>query len=208
MPIQNRVDAWGRMHAVAAHGAFMGNRGHLHDESRKLVRRFQHKRWVTCALSFEGRKREIWGPRTYSELFFLDEATAFSAGHRPCAECRRARYNEFKAAWLAANAHLVLGSRGAIDEIDALIHQERVDPGGKKSYTAAASSLPNGTVVVHLGVPRVVLGGRLLQWSFDGYSDPMPIEGVMEVAVLTPKSVAAAFAQGFVPQIHESASAL
>src|SRR5262245_6877749 len=94
-PKQNRVDPFGRLHAVEARGTWMGNRGVLHNERGQVVAQWRLKRWITCTLSFKNRWRPVFTPRRYSELFFLDEATAFSAGHRPCAECRRERYNEF-----------------------------------------------------------------------------------------------------------------
>src|SRR6185295_157110 len=99
MPLENRVDPWGCIHAVAARGTLLGNRGKLHDETRRLTRQWDRKAWVTCELEHDGRKREVFGANSYSELFFLDEATAFSAGHRPCASCRRTRYAEFKSKW-------------------------------------------------------------------------------------------------------------
>jgi hypothetical protein len=103
MPLQNRVDPWGRLVALNLRGTWLGNRGILHNEKKKIIAPWRHKAWVTCQLEFKGRKRQIFSPGSYSELFFLDEVTAFAAGHRPCAECRRDRYNEFKAAWLAMN---------------------------------------------------------------------------------------------------------
>jgi hypothetical protein len=96
MPLQNRVDPYGRLQAVGTRGAWMGNRGVLHDEAKKIVSAWRSKRWITCALEFRGRRREVFAPHRYSELFFLDEATSLAAGHRPCAECRRNRYKEFR----------------------------------------------------------------------------------------------------------------
>src|SRR5215831_5062323 len=133
MPLQNRVDPYGRLVATPERGTLMGNRGVLHDESRRVVAAWRTKRWIACVLSFRGRKREVFTPRRYSELFFLDEATSLSAGHRPCAECRRARYNEFRAAWSAA--HGGNGRFAGADDMDDVIHAERVERGGgKKTY--------------------------------------------------------------------------
>ena len=110
MPLQNRVDPYGKLHAIAARGAWMGNRGILHDDEKRIVAPWRLKRWITCALTFRGRKRQVFAPHRYSELFFLDEATSFAAGHRPCAECRRERYNEFRAAWFEANQAAISAS--------------------------------------------------------------------------------------------------
>jgi len=212
MPLQNRVDPHGRIRAVAARGAWMGNRGVLHDASRRLVAPWRLRRWITCALDFEDRHREVFAPNRYSELFFLDEATALSAGHRPCAECRRRRYDAFRAAW-------ALGRRGgasrlpSAEAIDAVLHAERLDRGGeKRTYRAALSTLPPGTMVEHGGRPHLWWDGRLRPWSFDGYGRAARVSSAARLAaprsnvvVLTPKSSVAALRAGFVPQVHASA---
>ena len=125
MPLQNRVDPWGNLIAVTARGAWMGNRGALHNAHNEIITLWKRKPWVTCALDFKGRKRQVFGPNTYSELFFLDEATAFSAGHRPCATCRRDRYNAFKEEWIKVN-HPDAPPSLPIAEIDKQIHTERI----------------------------------------------------------------------------------
>lgn len=102
--LQNRVDPWGALCATASRGTLMGNRGILHDDRNRIVRPWAHRAWVTCLLEFNGIKRSRpFSPGNYSELFFIDEATAFSAGHRPCAHCQRLRHREFKDAWVRAN---------------------------------------------------------------------------------------------------------
>src|ERR1700730_14192737 len=103
-PLQNRVDPFGRLIRTTARGAWMGNRGLIHNEYQQIVRTFRLKAWITCRLEFKGWYRKVMSPNRYTELFFLDEATAFSAGHRPCAECRREDFNRFKAAWLQGNS--------------------------------------------------------------------------------------------------------
>ena len=108
MPLQNRVNPRGTIEQSSARGTYMGNRGVLHNGKRELTRQFKTKAWIICLLEFKGRKRELMTPGRYTELFFLDEVTAFAAGHRPCAECRRKRYNEFRDAWQAANALVAL----------------------------------------------------------------------------------------------------
>jgi len=203
MPLQNRVDPYGRLHAVAARGALMGNRGVLHDDAKRIVASWRLRRWIACVLEFRGRRREVFAPRRYSELFFLDEATALSAGHRPCAECRRGRYEEFRRAWAARE-----GSLPGADDMDRVLHAERLTrKRGKATYAARLSSLPDGVVVEHGGRACLKWGGRLLPWSFDGYGRPVAASSSARVDVLTPRSIVRAIRSGFVPQVHESASA-
>ncbi len=121
MPLQNRVDPWGNLHAVAAYGTCMGNRGILHNEQRQVQRYHQHQNWIICRPSFAGRKRIPMTPGRYTELFFLDEATALAAGHRPCAECTRPRYREFVRCWR-------LGNPGELRRIDTVLHEQRFVP--------------------------------------------------------------------------------
>jgi hypothetical protein len=203
MPFQNRVDPLGRLVATPERGTLMGNRGVLHDESRRIVAAWRTKRWITCVLEFRGRKREVFTPRRYSELFFLDEATSLAAGHRPCSECRRARYEEFRAAWAAANG---TAGRALADDMDAVIHAERVERGGgKKTHDAPRSALPEGAFVEHDGRAYLIRGGRLLPWSFAGYGPARDVESATMVRVLTPASIARTIRAGFVPQVHPSA---
>ena len=124
MPYQNKVDPWGNIHAVKSRGMFLGNRGVLHNENQQIVASHRIKGWVTCLLEFKDRKRKVMSPNRYTELFFLDEATAFSAGHRPCAECRRIRYNEFKEKWLEANGELLQGKKPTATNFDKIIHED------------------------------------------------------------------------------------
>ena len=193
MTLQNRVDPYGALHAVAARGAWMGNRGRLHDADRRIVRPWQVQRWITCVLSFRDRKREVFSPNRYSELFFLDEATSLAAGHRPCAECRRKRYEEFRDALALKTA----------DEIDRVLHAERLDEDGRKrTYRAAPRSLPDGTMVEHGGTPHLLWRGELRPWSFNGYRSEVAVPPETEVTVLTPPSIMAAIRAGFVPQVE------
>jgi hypothetical protein len=202
MGFQNRVDPYGRIVAVPDRGTLMGNRGVLHDESRRIVAPWRTKRWIACVLEFRGRKREVFTPRRYSELFFLDEATSLAAGHRPCAECRRERYNEFRAAWAAAH-----GGRGALpgaDDMDEVIHAERVERGGgKKTYEARASSLPSGTFVELGSRPLLLWNGRAYPWTFSGYG--VAFDAPSErVKVLTPESIVRTIGAGFAPGVHST----
>ena len=189
MPLRNRVDPYGRLHAVEARGAWMGNRGVLHDANREIVAQWRGKRWITCVLDFRGRKRNVFTPGRYTELFFMDEATAYAAGHRPCAECRREDFNRFRAAWP--------GKKESVDDIDAVLHAERT---GERHHDA---DLPTGTFV-DAGGPFLVFAGKLLPWTFEGYGAPAPLPRG-DVRVLTPRSIVKLFRGGLVPQIHPSA---
>ena len=207
MPLRNRVDPWGRLHAVEARGTLLGNRGILHNAQKEIVTQWKGKGWVTCRLQFEGRKREVFSARSYSELFFLDEATAFSAGHRPCATCRRERYNEFKSAWVKANPGLVRSANPPIVEIDKVMHAERaLRGGGKVTFDAPLGDLPPGTFVELGGEAVLVWRGGFLRWSFAGYNGaPLPSAPSTPVRVLTPISIVHVFRSGFVPTVHVSA---
>src|SRR6266545_3937706 len=158
MPLQNRVTPFGNLVAVEGRGLLMGNRGRLHDAERRIVRYAQGRRWIACLTSFQGRRRTVMSPGLYTELFFLDEAVALAAGHRPCAECRRDRFNAFRAAW-AANGHSQLPSA---TEIDNRLHTERVAPDrSKRLCTAALDELPDGVFVVVEGHAFLVWGDAL-----------------------------------------------
>ena len=206
MPLQNRVDPYGRLRAVAARGAWMGNRGILHDEAKQIVASWRSPRWITCVLHFKDMRREVFAPRRYSELFFLDEATSLAAGHRPCAECRRPRFKKFCGAWAAGNGGHATSRPWTAGAIDRVLHSERVGRGGdKRTYPARLASLPPGTLVEHEGRPHLYWGGTLRSWTFEGYGAPADISSATEVRVLTPKSIVRAIQAGFVPQVHESA---
>lgn len=207
MPYQNRVDPWGQLHAIASRGTLLGNRGQLHDESRRVARAWARLPWVTCALQHDGIRRTVFGPNTYSELFFLDEATAFAAGHRPCASCRRQRYLEFKSTWLEANRGGAPAST-PIAEIDKVLHGERLTLGGQKvTFEATLAELPVGTFIEAGGNAVLVGTDRLLKWSFDRYRSADPIALPTRVRVLTPASVVRTFQAGLRPDVHASAQA-
>lgn len=138
MPLQNRVTPMAEIIACEARGTFMGNRGGpLHDETKRLTRkRWVNKHWIACVLEFRGRHREVMAPRRYTELFFLDEASAFAAGHRPCFECRRQDFNRYAELWGAIRGR---DARGYVAEMDDLMHAERLKPDRSSGCTAPAS---------------------------------------------------------------------
>lgn len=208
MPLQNRVTPFGALQATPARGAWMGNRGILHDVQQHIVAPWRHKAWVTCRLHYKGRHREVFTPRNYSELFFLDEATAFAAGHRPCGECRHERFNEFKAAWRAA-AGLAGNGRLAIGVIDEQLHRERaLRGGGKLTWEERWDHVPPGAFIAQQGRALLCWDGLLLPWSHHGYGAPAPLPaGHNLVTVLTPRSIVAMFRAGFRPQVHPSVAA-
>ncbi len=202
MPLQNRVTPFGEIVAVPERGTFTGNRGILHDDQRRLTkRRWTTYAWITCVLNFKDRHREVMSKGTWTELFFLDEATALAAGHRPCGECRRADYARFKAAWIAGNREATL------PEIDRQLHSERVDSRthAKVTFETEIDGLPDGVMVAVNGAAWLIWRGDLLKWSAGGYQERMvkPNEGM--VTVLTPRSTVNAIRAGYEPQVHESA---
>ncbi len=205
MPLQNRVDPWGKILSTPARGTLMGNRGILIDDRRQIVRQHQVKRWIICLLRFKDWHREVMTPGTYTELFFLDEATAFAAGHRPCAECQRARFIEFKRTWLAANP--IFGSRDPrIEEIDDILHRERYQNGEKRTYRAPRTAMPDGTFFAVTGDSYLAWAGEAFRWSFTGYTRADAAALPEEVDVLTPYSIVKTFASGFRPHVHPSLS--
>jgi len=208
MPRQNRVTPWGEIIAVTDRGMFMGNRGTLHDGNGQLTsQRWTRKAWVTCQLSFKGRQRQVMAPGKYTELFFLDEATALAAGHRPCATCRRDDYSRFTALWAETNARRSGLANTSIKDIDNTLHQERfISSGWQDNWHPSLKKLPDGTFVV-LDDPNtawLVLGDKLLEWSPGGYLSRIK-QPETRVTVLTPRSIVAVLAAGYVPELHPSA---
>lgn len=207
MPLQNRVDPWGRLNAVPRRGSLMGNRGILHNGAHQIVRPWAGKSWVTCALAYNEVHRTVFSEGSYSELFFLDEATAFAAGHRPCNTCRKSRYAEFKTAWVLANRPDAAAGNLSVTKIDKVLHAERAIPGGGKvKFAARLNSLPQGTMFEYDDEALLVWKGAAHRWSFDGYSPALLQLGTQAVNVLTPASIVQVFHGGFVPTVHESAA--
>jgi hypothetical protein len=209
MSRQNRVTPWGAIIATPERGTFMGNRGVLHEPGGRVVRPWQVRRWLLCVLEFRGRKRTVMSPGHYTELFFLDEATGLAAGHRPCWECRRQSFLDFRDAWLAGNRSRLDPREFTADRLDQQLHAERVGPGrSKRTFTAEAGTLPDG-VFVRLKDGEddawLVRGGKLLAWSPAGYGERRPLPKGKRVSVLTPPSTVEAIRAGYAPEIHESA---
>ena len=207
MPLQNRVTALGELVADPARGLVYGNRGCLHDDTGRIRRRYNGKRWIACRLEFRGWQRSpLLQPGRFTELFFLDEATAFAAGHRPCALCRREDYTRFVEVW----RELHPGQVGA-DGIDAQLHAERVAPGtrGQLHHKAALDELPDGSFVLHRGAPHLVLGSHLLSWTVAGYVARSPRPTRQQATLITPPSLVAVLRNGWeerlVPLFHPSA---
>jgi hypothetical protein len=191
MSLQNRVTPLGDLIETPERGLVFGNRGRLHDDDRQIRRRYDGRRWIACRLEFRGRHREPMPPGRYTGLFFLDDATALAAGHRPCAECRRDDYLRFRD---------LVGESGA-DSIDERLHEERLGPKPERP----AASVPDGTFVLQDGEPWLVLGGELLRWTPGGYTTRRPATG--RAVVLTPLSVLPVLESGWtglVPFLHPS----
>lgn len=205
MPLQNRVTPFGEIVAVPERGLFIGNRGVLHDEHKRLTnRRWALKAWIICQLEFEGRHREVMTPRRWTELFFLDEAAAIAAGHRPCFECRRAQAKAWQAAWQRAQGLL---EPPRAPEMDTMMHSERVVPRQRRqrTWTAKVESLPDGAFVAIGTLPYLVQGETLRPWSWRGYGDPVSRPSG-SVTVLTPPSSIAVLKAGYRPVLHPSAN--
>jgi hypothetical protein len=206
MPLQNRVTPLGELVADPARGLVYGNRGCLHDSAGRICRRYNGKRWIACRLEFRGWERgPLMQPGRFTELFFLDEATAFAAGHRPCALCRREDYDRLVAVW----GRLHPGQIGA-DAIDVQLHSERVDPRTRAQLRRSVplDELPDGAFVLREGEPYLVLGASLLRWTAAGYVARTPRPADQQAVLITPPSLVAVLRAGWqplVPLLHPSA---
>lgn len=200
MSLQNRVTPFGEIVALQGHGLVLGNRGVLHDDARRIVRHSQVRRWIACRLKFRGRHRQIMRPRSWTELFFLDEATALGAGHRPCGECRYLDYRRFRTLWESC-----FGGPVSADIMDARLHAERLAGRRKRTYRADIAALPDGAYVVLDGTAWLVWENALWEWSGDGYRNRVARPVRREAEVLTPPSIVAILAAGYRPGIHPSA---
>lgn len=201
MPLQNRVTPFGDIVAIDQRGLFTGNRGIIHDVASKtlLNRRWSNKAWITCTLSYKGHWRDVMAQRSWTELFFLDEAVALSAGHRPCFACRRASAEAFRAAWAKAHRLDVPPSAPAMD---AILHSERLCDRHKRIHplTVPLADLPDGATVVHNDMPFVIVKGRAYRWSESGYDFPPCLSRAD--GLLTPPSTLRAMCAGYRPLLH------
>ena len=203
MTLQNRVDPFGNLFAAPARGLFMGNRGgRIHTDAKTLTaRRWASRQWICCVLDFNGRHRDVWG-RFYTELFFLDEPTALAAGHRPCFECRHKDAVAFAEKWRQAQK---LHAPPKAGEMDAVLHQERLDGRTKRLHRRAIDELPDGAFVLWMEGAFAARGGSLLRWTPRGYEGQRPRPCGVTVDVLTPPSILALLAAGYEPRWHDSA---
>ena len=199
MPLRNRVTPLGELIPAPARGLVYGNRGCLHDAAGNIRRLQGTRRWIACRLEFKGwHRKALMQPGRFTELFFLDEATAFAAGHRPCALCRRDDYNRFLA---------IVGASGA-DEIDERLHRERLAGRDRRLRPAAPTELPDGAFVLRDGAPWLVHGGQLLRWTPGGYTVRVTASD-RKVETITPASLLAVLRAGWepvVPLVHPSAT--
>ena len=207
MPLQNRVTPEGDIVAVAQRGTMLGNRGgcfHGLDQNLKL-RRFATRQWICCLLQFKNRRRHpLMQPGLYTELFFLDEATAWAAGHRPCFECRRADAVRFAELWNAVEQRT---GRAAAPDMDVRLHAERIDRYGRKVTSSGRfGDLPDGVMVRYKNQPGLVHRAQFLAWSFDGYRPAIALAGDIVVEVLTPPTMVAIIRAGCQPMLHSTAA--
>jgi hypothetical protein len=204
VPLQNRVTPLGSLVADPARGLVYGNRGCLHDDLGRIRRHYAVRRWIACRLEFRGRRRgRLLQPGRYTELFFLDEATAFAAGHRPCAECRREDYVRFAELW----RELHPGDAGA-EAVDTRLHGERLTSDrGQRHHEARATSLPDGAFVLHEDAPWVVVERALRRWTPAGYVESGRLPSG-SICVVTPVTLVEILRSGWespVPLLHPSA---
>jgi hypothetical protein len=200
MPLQNRITPFGELIATPTRGLLMGNRGgRLHDARRQLgKRRWASKQWICCRLAFNGRHRKVWGD-SYTELFFLDEVTAFAAGHRPCFECRRKDAERFAALFSGTSK----SARAAV--MDGVLHRDRLDGKEQRIHQCGFDMLPDGTMIARDGEAFAVRGQRLLRWTPRGYEQARSHPHGIDVDVLTPPSILAVLTRGYRPLWYPSA---
>ena len=219
MTYQNRVDPFGHLFAPSSsgvRGAWTGNRGRIHAPGGRISRPYELKRWIYCRLDYPRPSHPVMAPGHWTHLFFLDEATALAAGHRPCAFCLNSRFKAFQAAWAEGNTQrLTLADSGepaggfTAPAMDGALHAERLTSSGEKAiYRESVSRLPDGCFILLEGdpAPYLVWGEALFRWTPTGYLSPQPRLPGLAVSVLTPPSTVHALRAGFSPTLHPSAS--
>ncbi len=200
-PLQNRVTPFGEIVATPERGLFTGNRGIIHDPATRtlLGRRWTSPAWLICLCAYKGRRRMVMGPGSWTELFFLDEATALAAGHRPCFECRRSDAEAFRHAWVVGRGV----SRPSAPAMDAVLHAERLSGRGKRLHPieGGVADLPNGAMIAGGGHAFLIARGEAFRWSPAGYA---PAAAPPDARLLTPPSTLAAIRAGYRPVLHPS----
>ena len=212
MSKQNRVTPFGKIEANSARGTKMGNRGGcLHNGQQKIITSYTNKHWIICKTEYKDRHRAVMSPGLYTELFFLDEAAALAAGHRPCYHCSYQDFKEFQRLWATANPVEALHNpEPQVDVIDEVLHRERLTHARRKmnmkklTYRAQLADLPDGSFIMwgEDNCPYLVLDAWLLKWTFTGYAEPHARPTEAEVEVLTPQSIVKTLKQGYKPAIQ------
>jgi hypothetical protein len=205
MPLQNRVTPFGEIVAVPQRGVLMGNRGIIHDPTSRtlLKRRWTTRAWIICVCEFKGVRRNVMARRSWTELFFFDEATALAAGHRPCFYCQRQQAKAFQAAWAIGNGT----SLPPAPAMDMVLHGERLDAkGGKRRHLIEGpiAQLPDGVMIASGDNAYVVTDGKAHLWSWQGYARSEP--PTQDVKLLTPPSTLRALSAGYDPLIRYPSS--
>lgn len=201
MPLQNRVQPDGQIAAHPARGTFTGNRGILHTADRQMgAALWKHRAWICCTLDWQGRKRTVMTGRNWTELFFLDEAVALAAGHRPCAYCRRADYARYCTAWARA-----YGKRDSAPQMDAALHRARAIPGARalRHVMHDTDALPDGAMILHGQQPHLIAGAQAHRYTPAGYSAPIARPSGHAIC-LTPQPNLDVLAAGYSPKLHHS----
>lgn len=202
MPRPNRVAPTQDISALPLRGLLTGNRGILHDSAGQMTAaRWRHPHWISCTLDWKGVRRPIMAPGTWTELFFLDEAVALSAGHRPCALCRREAYTRFRAAWAAAH-----GPAPKAAEIDRILHASRLEGRAQRRHHSDIATLPDGAFILTDTGPALVRKARLHPFTTAGYGPPRHRPGGGTVTVLTPEPLVAVLRAGYAPTLHPDVS--
>ena len=202
MPLQNRVTPFGEILALPERGLFTGNRGIIHDPATRtlLARRWTGKAWIVCLCEYKGMRREVMGGRSWTELFFLDEATALAAGHRPCFFCRREAANRFRASWAQGNQV----APPSAPDMDRVLHAERLDGKAKRRHPLPGKigDLPDGAMIAVGDEAFVVLHGKAFRWTPAGYRRAtLPLQNAQ---LLTPPSTVRTLDAGYDPVLHPS----
>jgi hypothetical protein len=204
MPLQNRVTPFGEIVAASQRGLITGNRGIIHDPATKtlLSRRWASKDWLICSCEYKGQRRAVMGGRSWTELFFLDEAVALAAGHRPCFVCRREAAERFRDCWTAAKGE----PRPSAKAIDTVLHHERLERGRKRLHPIPEPlvALPDGAMVVAAGSAFTLCAGQAHRWTHEGYAPPERLRHADDL--LTPPSTLMALRSGYRPVLHPSIS--